>query len=77
MRVTVIPIVVGTLETVSKGDWKSLKSKDESKPFRPQDCWDRPEYWEKAEKLEETCCHLDSNERAPVNAGVKNSLGTK
>ena len=31
------------------------------------------EYWEESQRPDETCCHLDSYERPPALAGVKNS----
>ena len=45
--------------------------------FWLQHLWDWPEYWEEPWISEETCCHLDSNERPFANAGVKNSLEEK
>ena len=32
--------------------------------------WDWPEYWELSCKYEDTCCHSDSIEVSPFNAGV-------
>ena len=40
-------------------------------------CFDWPEYWEESWAPEESCCHSDSSERPPVNAGVKNSQGIR
>ena len=56
-------------------DWKSWKSGDEFRPSRLQHCWNQPEYWEKSWKPKEICCHLESSEISPANAGVKNSQG--
>ena len=45
-KVSVIPIVVGALETVLKGlnkDWRNWKSEKESRLFWPQCFWDKPE----------------------------------
>ena len=38
-----------------------------------QHYWERPEHWEESWRLEETCCHSDSNEKPSANADVKNS----
>ena len=43
------------------------------KTSRLQHCCDQPEYWEECRKPEETCCHSDSGESTPANAGVKRS----
>ena len=37
--------------------------------------WYRPEYRVESRRLEETCCHSNSNERPSANTDVKNSLG--
>ena len=76
MKVTVIPIVIGALGTVSKGLVKGLEDL---------------EIWEQRETIKTaallighnieksprdsgvTYCHLDSVEKPPINAGVKNS----
>ena len=42
--------------------------------YRLQHCWDRLNNWEESWRPEETCCHSDSSQRPPTNAGVKNSL---
>ena len=51
MRVTVIPIVIGTLGTVPKGlerGWKNFKSEEVSKSSKLQHCCDWLEYWEES-----------------------------
>ena len=55
--------------------WKTLKSENKWRPFKLQHYWERPEYWEKSRRLEETCCHSNSSERPSADAGVKNSQG--
>ena len=54
-----------------KGDWKSWKSKGESKL---QNCLGQPEFSEESKISEETCCHSESSERPSANAIGKNSL---
>ena len=76
MKVTVIPIVIGALCTVIKDwykDWSTWKLEDVWRPSKLQQNQDRPEYWEKSWRLEETCCHSNSSERLSINTGVKNS----
>ena len=70
MKVTFITIVTGAFGTVTKG---LLKLVDEWTSSKLQHYWERPEYWEKSWRLEETCCHWHSNERPSPNADVKNS----
>ena len=69
--VTVIPIVIGALETVPEGDWRNWYSDEESRPSRRQHCWARPEYSKGSWRREETCSHSNSNARSPNNAGIK------
>ena len=35
--------------------------------------WERPEYWEKSWRLEETCNHSNYSERSSANVSMKNS----
>ena len=55
-----------------KNDWKNWKSEEESRPSRPQHFKDLLEYWEESWRPEKMCWHLDSSERLPAKAGVKN-----
>ena len=76
----VISVVTGTLETDLKswkGGWKSWKLADESRPFKLQYGWDRPEYWEDSKRLKETCCQSISGEKPSPTVGVKNSQEIK
>ena len=57
------------------GKWEIQGKK--SRPTKLQHCWNWPEYWEQSWKPEETCYHLVSSERTPVNTCVKNSQGVK
>ena len=56
-----------------KRDWLNGKSKEESRPYRPQPCWDRPEYSEWSRWPEKTCCYSDSCERLQAEDGMKSS----
>ena len=68
MQVTIIPIVIGVFgtKTLSKG-------LNDLEVGGRQYFWERPEYWEESWRLEETCCHSNSNERPSANADVKKS----
>ena len=84
MKIKVIPIVVGALETVPKRlgkrwekVWKIRKSEGESRPSRILHCCNRLEYSEEFWRPEETCCHSASSEIPSANADVKNSKGVK
>ena len=61
---------VGALGTVLKGlekkDQRNRKSELESRPSRFQHCYNQVEFSEESWKPEETCCHIDSNERELV-----------
>ena len=77
MKVKLIPIVAGALETVSKsvergGGLEELEISGRIETTRLLYCWDLPEYWEESWRPEVICCHSDSSERPPVNADVKN-----
>ena len=67
MQVTIIPIVIGAFDTVTKGLLQGLEDLEIGGRV------ERPEYWEEFWKLEETCCHSNSSERPSANANVKNS----
>ena len=68
-KVTVIPIVIGTLGTVAKGD-EDLEIRGPVETIQTIRLLDRSEYWDKSRGLEVTCCHSDSNESPPANACV-------
>ena len=46
--------------------WRNWKSKTELKLYRPQNFWDRTEYWEECRRPKEICCRSDPSERHPV-----------
>ena len=81
MKVTVIPIVISPLGTVTKGLVKGLVKGLEDVEIR-----ERVETIETTGLLRstrilrrvlETCCHSDSCEKPLANAGVKNSQISK
>ena len=70
MKVKVIPIVIGMLETFPKSLQKALDELEicgESKPFRLQHGWDGLQNWEESWRPEDICCYPDSSERPPTN----------
>ena len=75
MKVTIVPIVIGVLGTVTKGLLKGLELADGWRLSKRQHCWGRPEYWDESWRLEETCCHSNSSEKPSANIDVKNSRG--
>ena len=56
-------------------DRRIWKLADEWRPSKLLHYWERPEYWEKFWRVEETCSHLNSCEIPSANTDVKNSLG--
>ena len=78
MKVTIVPIVIGALATITKGLLKGLEDLEVGwrvETIQSTACWERPESWEESWRLEETCCHSDSSEKPSANADVKNSKG--
>ena len=76
MQVTIIPIVIGAFGKVTKGLLKALANLEVGgrvKTIQTTALLERPEYWEKSWRLEETCCHSDSSERPSVHTDVKNT----
>ena len=72
MKVTLIPIVIGVLGTVTKGWIKGIEDMERrgrGGKSKLQNCRDRQEFW----RLEETYSHLNSSGRPSANAGGKNS----
>ena len=75
MKVTIIPIVIAAFGTVTKGLLKELEDLEYKwRPSKLQHYWELPEYWEESGRLEETCCHSNSNEKPSAKNDVKNSL---
>ena len=81
MKVTIIPIVIGTFGTIvigtfgtriikrhgGIGSWSRVETIQMTALLRT----DRDESW----RLEETCCHSNSSEKPSANTDVKNSKG--
>ena len=67
MKVTLIPIVIGALGTVTK----ELLKRQEDLEIKGQHYWHWPEYWEESWSLEETCCHSNFSSRPSANARVE------
>ena len=60
MRLSVILIVIGSQETVVEGferGLKEIKSEDESRLSKLQQCEDRPEYSKELRMSKENFCH--------------------
>ena len=80
MKVTIVPIVIDTFGTVTKGllgAWRTWKLADERRLSKWQHNWKRPEYWGESWRLEETRCHSSSIEKPLGNIdnfkGVNNN----
>ena len=81
MKVTILPIVIGALGTITKGLLKGLEDLEiggrtetiqtDSTAKNGQNPETSP--W----RLEETCCHLNTSERPSADTDVKNSKGVK
>ena len=63
VKLTVIPIVSGTLGTVLK-NLERRRLDEESRPSKPQHYWGQLEFLEDSWRPEETCCHANSSERS-------------
>ena len=77
-ELTIVPIVIGALGTVTKGLLKGLENLEVGgrvETIQWQHCWGRPEYWDESWRLEETCCHSNSSKKPSANTDVKNSKG--
>ena len=74
MKVTVIPIVIGALGTVSKGLVQELEALEiTGRVETTQTTALLPEYWEKSWRLEKTCSHSNPSKKPSAKADVKNS----
>ena len=78
MQVTILAIVIDAFGTVTKGllrEWRTWKLANEWRPSKLQHYLEQLEYWEESWRLDETCCHTNSNEKPSALANVKNSKG--
>ena len=72
-KVTIIPIVIGTFGTVTKGLLKGLEDlEDEWRPSKLQHYWERTEYWEESRRLAVTQTPLKNHQ---LKLMLKNSQG--
>ena len=70
IKVTVIPVVIGTLSTIPQGSVRRLEEfdfEDEPRSFKLLHWWDRLEYREESWRLKEICCHSNPSERPSDN----------
>ena len=75
MKVTVISIVIGKLGTLSKGLVRRLEELEIGGQIKTIQTTPLLRFISQLKKVQETCCHSDSSERPPANAGVNNLLG--
>ena len=73
MKVTIVPIVISALGTITKGLLKGLE--DLEVGGRVETIKTTAESWDESWRLEETCCHSNSGEKLSANTDVKNSKG--
>ena len=57
MKVTIVPIVIGKLGTVTKELLKGLEDLEVSGRVETIQTTERPESWDESWRLEETCYH--------------------
>ena len=73
MKVTVIPIVIGALETILKGlemGQEELEIRGRAENIQTTTLL---RYWVESWRLKKICCHSDTSEIQCAKAGVKNS----
>ena len=58
-----------------KRNWRTWKLSDKWRPSKLTHYWKHPEYWEESLRLDETCCHSNSNERPSAKTDMKISQG--
>ena len=56
-------------------NWRTWNLANERRPSKLQDYWERPEYWQKSRRLQETYSHSNSNEGPSGKVDVKNYQG--
>ena len=78
MKVTIMPIVIGALDTITKRLLKGLGDLEVGgrvETIQTTALLRRPESWDESWRLEETCCYSNSSEKPSANTDVKNSKG--
>ena len=76
MKVTIVPIVIGALGTITKGLLKGLEDLEVGgriEIIQMTALLSSAKSWDKSGRLEGTWCHSDSSEKLSGNADVKNS----
>ena len=78
MKVTIVPIVIGALGTMTKGLLKGLEDLEiggRTETIQMTALLRTARIMRKSWRFEETCCHSNSSEKPSVNTDVKNSKG--
>ena len=78
MKVTIVPIVIGTLGTITKGLLKGLEDLEVGgrvETIQTTALLKTARILRRVLEIEETCCHSDSSEKPSANTDVKNSKG--
>ena len=57
----------------SQSNWTTMKSLDKQRISTIQQYLNQQEYWGESWRLEETCCHSESSEKAYAHISLKNS----
>ena len=76
MKVTIVPIVIGALGTITKGLLKGLEDLEVGgriETIQTTALLRTARILRESWRLEETCYHSDSSEKPSANADVKNS----
>ena len=78
MKVTIVPIVIGALGTITKGLSKGLEDSEiggRVETIQTTALQRTARILRRVLEIEETCCHSNSCVKPSVNADVKNSKG--
>ena len=78
MKVTILPIVIGALGTITKGLLKGLEDFEVGgrvETIQMTALMKTARILRRVWRLEETCYHSDSSEKSSANTDVKNSKG--
>ena len=73
MKVTIVPIVIGALGTITKGLLKGLGDLEVGGQVETIQTTALLRTARILRRVLETCCHSDSSEKPSANADVKNS----
>ena len=75
MKVTIKPIVIDALGTITAGFIMGLEDREITGPSKLLHYWNQSEYWEESWRLEETGCLSNSSESPSAKVDVKNYQG--